>query len=192
MMQLVTQNKKLKPNSPWRALEVLLFDSSRLWVEARNCFLVKMSKDRKMQVNEMEAIMKCKQEVSQDRYVKQWKTIRKPIANISNLFRGSSHRSTSPPLPPWRVSTISTEEITRGLPKTGVPNSHQSNPLHKRDLNTKVEQVTRWSTRTTHFSLTTPYRMRKNFGSRSIVRKFSWKESKRAWNPLKNSNHECT
>jgi len=30
-----------------------------------------MSKDRKMQVNEMGAIMKCKQEVSQDRNVKQ-------------------------------------------------------------------------------------------------------------------------
>ena len=29
MMQTITQNKKLKPNSPWRALELLLFDSSR-------------------------------------------------------------------------------------------------------------------------------------------------------------------
>ena len=147
MMQAVTQNKKLKPNSPWRALELLLFDYSRLWVEARNCFLVEMSRDWKMQVNEMGAIMKCKQEVSQDKNVNQWKTKRKPIANTSNLFRGSSHCSTSPPPPPWRIFTKSAKRITRGLHKTGVPNSHQSNPLHKRDLNTKKVQVTRWSKR---------------------------------------------
>ena len=74
MMQTVTQNKKLKPNSPLRALELLLFDSSRLWVEARNCFLVEMSKDRKMQVNEMIEMMKSKQIISQVRKVKQWKS----------------------------------------------------------------------------------------------------------------------
>ena len=130
-MQSVTQNKKLKPNSPWRALELLLFGSSRLWVEARNCFLVEMSKDRKMQVNEMGAIMKCKQEIAQDKNVKQWKTIRKPIANTSNLFRGSSY-----PPPPWRISTKSAKRITRGLHKTGVPNSHQSN-LYTRGISTQ-------------------------------------------------------
>jgi len=36
----------------------------------RNCFLVEMSKDQKMQVNEMGTIKKCKQEVSQDKIVK--------------------------------------------------------------------------------------------------------------------------
>ena len=136
MMQPVTQNKKLKPNSLWKALELLLFDSSRLWVEARNCFLVEMSKDRKMQVNEMWAIMKCKKKVSQDKSVKQWKSIRKPIANTSNLFRGSSHRSTSPPSPPWRIFTKSVKGITRGLHKIGVPNSHQSN-LYTRGISTQ-------------------------------------------------------
>ena len=124
--------------------------------------------------------MKCKQVVSQDKSVKQWKAIRKPIANTSNLFRGSSHRSTSPPSPPWRISTKSTKEFTRGLHKTGVPNSHQSNPLHKRDLNIKRIQVTRWSKRTTNFSLTTPYRMGKIFDSRSEVRKFSCKEVRKS------------
>ena len=116
MMQPVTQNKKLKPNFPWRVLELLLFDSSRLWVEARNYFLVEMSEDQKMQVNEMCTIKKCKQEISQDRNVKQWKAKRKPIANTRNLFQGSSHCSTSPPPLPWRISTKSAKVIsTRNL-----------------------------------------------------------------------------
>ena len=120
-MQTVTQNKKLKPNSPWGALELFLFDSSRLWI-ARNCFLIEMSKDRKMQVNEMIEMMKSKHAISQVRNESQWKTIRKPIANISNLFRGSSHCSTSPPPPAWRISTKSAKGIS-------IPE-----PLHPRGL----------------------------------------------------------
>ena len=146
-MQTVTQNKKLKPNSMWRALELLLFDSSRLWVEARNCFLVEMSKDRKIQVNEMIEIKKSKQTISQVRKVKQWKAIKKPIANTSNLFRGSSYCSTSPPPPPWRISTKSTKEIS--TPEPLHPRDYNWStqdrstqlqpiqPLHKRDLNTR-------------------------------------------------------
>jgi len=179
MMQAVTQNKKLKPNSPWRALE-LLFDSSRLWVEARNCFLIEMSKDRKMQVNEMIEMMQSKQTISQVRNVKQWKAIRKPIANTSNLFRGSSHCSTSPPSPLWRISTKFTKEIftpeplhPRGLqlvytrpeyPTLTNPTSIQEGSQHKEI------QVTGWS-KDHKLSLTTSYRVEMIFGSRSEVRK---------------------
>ena len=161
MMQAVTQNKKLKPNSSWRALELLLFDSSRLWVEARNFFLVEMSKDRIMQVNEMIEMMKSKQAISQVRNVRQWKTIRKPIANTSNLFRDSSHCSTSLPPPPWRISTKSAKEIftPEPLPRGDYNWSTQDRstqlqpiqPLHKRDLNTR-KYKSLGDQKTTHFS----------------------------------------
>ena len=51
-------------------------------------------------------------------------------------------------------------------------------PLHRRYLNTKKVTSNKVIKMTTNFSLTTPYRMGMNFGSRSEVRKFSCKESK--------------
>ena len=47
--------------------------------------------------------------------------------NIKDLFRGSSHRSTSPPSPLWRISLSSKGSSTKGLQlrlhKIGVHNS---------------------------------------------------------------------
>ena len=135
----------------------------------------------KMQVNEMSAIMKSKQIISQDRNVKHKKAKRKPIANTSNLLRGSSHCSTSLP-PPWRISTKSAKGIStpeplhpRGLqlvyirpeyPTPTNPTSTQEGSQHKEI------QVTWWS-KDHKLSLTTSYRVEMIFGSRSEVRKIS-------------------
>ena len=63
--------QEIEAEFPVKGSELLLFDSSRLWVEVRNCFLVEMSKDQKLQVNEMIEMMKSKQIISPVRNVKQ-------------------------------------------------------------------------------------------------------------------------
>ena len=132
----------------------------------------------------MSAIMKCKQVVSQDRKCKAMKSNKKTNRKHKYLFRGSSHCSTFPSSPLWRISTKSTKEIFTpeplhpiGLHKLGVPNSHQSN-LYTRGILTQRNTSNKVINKTTNFSLTTPYRMGLIFGSRSEVRKFSCKESK--------------
>ena len=133
--------------------------------------------------------MKCKQVVSQVRNVKQWKAIRKPFANTSNLFRGSSHCSTSPPSPLWKISTKFTKRIfrleplhPRGLqmvytrpeyPTPTNPTSTQEGSQHN------GIQVTWWS-KDHKLSLTPSYRVEYDFWLKKESEKnFSWKEVKR-------------
>ena len=136
----------------------------------------------KMQVNEMSAIMKSKQIISQVRKVKQWKAIRKPIANTSNLLWGSSHCSTSLPPPPWRIPLNLQRKFSHwNLYTQGDYNwSTQDRstqlqpiqPLHKRDLNTrKYKSLGDQKTTNSLVHLLIEWSM--IFGSRRKVRKFS-------------------
>ena len=75
----------------------------------------------------MYAIMKCKQGVSQDVNVKQWKNNKETNRKHKEFVSRFEPPLYVPAFTTVKDFTKSTEEITRGLHKTGVPNSHQSN-----------------------------------------------------------------